>query len=244
MKRKGYDIIGNAPEDINFNGNLNFNELDDIDISEIVLEYNQDYCPVCSLSIQPIVLMVNSRLSKEMMKVIISIAYKCPNNDCNEVFINYYEMDRHDYTGYKIGCASINSSSIKFDDKISEISENFVSIYREAKIAEESNLKQICGPGYRKALELLIKDYLILLSPENEKEIKGKFLGNCIRDYDIASNIKEMAKRAVWLGNDETHYERKWEDKDLEDLKRLIDIVVYWIMMEESTNEYKLNMNR
>jgi hypothetical protein len=38
-----------------------------------------------------------------------------------------------------------------------------------------------------------------------------------------------MAQRAVWLGNDETHYERRWEDKDIDDLKRLITLTVNWI---------------
>ena len=41
-----------------------------------------------------------------------------------------------------------------------------------------------------------------------------------ISRYIDDSNIKNVAKRAVWLGNDETHYIRKWEDKDLSFLKK------------------------
>lgn len=33
----------------------------------------------------------------------------------------------------------------------------------------------------------------------------------------------------MWLGNDETHYVRRWEEKDLSDLKRLISMTVSWI---------------
>lgn len=54
--------------------------------------------------------------------------------------------------------------------------------------------------------------------------------------------IKEIAKRATWLGNDETHYFRKWEDKDLNDLKKLIEIVVYFISMELGVNKYTVEM--
>jgi hypothetical protein len=46
-----------------------------------------------------------------------------------------------------------------------------------------------------------------------------------------------VAKRAVWLGNDETHYERLWEGKTIEDLKRLIDLTVHWIAMEIDTED-------
>ena len=47
-----------------------------------------------------------------------------------------------------------------------------------------------------------------------------------------------MAKRATWLGNDETHYFRKWEDKDLSDLKKLIEMTVHFISMDFSYDKY------
>jgi len=48
--------------------------------------------------------------------------------------------------------------------------------------------------------------------------------------------------RAVWLGNDETHYLRKWEQKDLTDLKNLIGLTVHWIEMEELTETVMKDM--
>jgi hypothetical protein len=38
---------------------------------------------------------------------------------------------------------------------------DFLEIYRHAAFAEGDALDQICGPGYRKALEFLIKDYIV-----------------------------------------------------------------------------------
>jgi hypothetical protein len=35
-----------------------------------------------------------------------------------------------------------------------------------------------------------------------------------------------VAERAVWLGNDEVHYTKKWENKDIDDLKTLINLVM------------------
>jgi hypothetical protein len=56
------------------------------------------------------------------------------------------------------------------------------------------------------------------------------------------SRIKDIAKRATWLGNDETHYFKKWEDKDLDDLKKLIEITVHFISMEIEADKYMEEM--
>ena len=125
-----------------------------------------------------------------------------------------------------------------FSNIISELSPNFCEIYNQAYIAEQTNLMQICGTGYRKSLEFLIKDYLISTLPEDQHEaIKNKFLNNCIRDNISNINIKTVASRAVWLGNDETHYTRKWEDKDINDLKSIIELTLHWIESEIRTQK-------
>jgi hypothetical protein len=62
-------------------------------------------------------------------------------------------------------------------------------------------------------------------------------LGTCIEEYVKDANIKVVAKRATWLGNDETHYERRWKDKDLNDLKTMINLVQHWIQAEHLTKE-------
>ena len=99
--------------------------------------------------------------------------------------------------------------------------------------------------GYRKALEFLIKDYLIKqLGLEEVDQIRKMNISTCIQKYIQSEKIKEISQRAVWLGNDETHYERKWLNKDVNDLKDLINITVYWIMMEESTKAVLQEMSR
>ena len=56
------------------------------------------------------------------------------------------------------------------------------------------------------------------------------------------ARIKEVAKRAAWLGNDETHYVRIWEEKDVSDLKQLINLTVRWIENEIETRQLLENM--
>ncbi|HKW51947.1 MAG TPA: hypothetical protein VJQ53_09460 [Candidatus Eisenbacteria bacterium] len=38
--------------------------------------------------------------------------------------------------------------------------------------------------------------------------------------------MRAAAKRATWLANDETHYERRWEDRDIKDVKNLVRLTV------------------
>jgi hypothetical protein len=68
------------------------------------------------------------------------------------------------------------------------------------------------------------------------KEIEEMPLMGCVKKYVTDGRVKLTAERAAWLGNDETHFVRKWEDKDLQDLKKLIQLTCYWIQSEQLTN--------
>jgi hypothetical protein len=80
------------------------------------------------------------------------------------------------------------------------------------------------------------------LNSGHEKEIKVAPLASCIKTYVKNDKIQTVASRAVWLANDETHYVRKWDDKELKDLKELIKLTVLWIEMEETTAELLKDM--
>jgi len=56
--------------------------------------------------------------------------------------------------------------------------------------------------------------------------------------------VKDCVERAVWLGNDETHYVRKWEASDISDLKMLIDLTAHWMTSELLTERYLKDMQR
>jgi hypothetical protein len=103
-------------------------------------------------------------------------------------------------------------------------------------------LFDICGVGYRKALEFLIKDYLIKKTPEKGESIKKKFLGKCIHEDVADAKIKTVSQRAVWLGNDETHYVREWTGENLDSLKKLISLTTHWVEMEILTDDFEFKM--
>lgn len=160
---------------------------------------------------------------------VVEAFFQCTNSDCNKGFIAYYWEE-----------CLINTSIGTFEEKefseiIKTISPLFSIIYNQAYFAEQNNLNQITGVGYRKALEFLIKDYAIKNNSSEEESIKKAPLMQVINKYITDTNIKNVATRAVWLGNDETHYIRVWEDKDLSFLKKLIDLTIHWIEAEELT---------
>ena len=62
-------------------------------------------------------------------------------------------------------------------------------------------------------------------------------LAQCITNYIDDKKIQKLAKVSIWLGNDETHYIKKFEDKDINDLKRFIDTTVYFILYNLNVDE-------
>lgn len=127
----------------------------------------------------------------------------------------------------------------KFPESIKELSPAFVKIYNQSEIAEFSGLSEICGMGYRKALEFLIKDFAIHSEPSDSEAIKSMSLSSCIKKYCTISKIQVLAERSAWIGNDETHYVRKHEDRDFSDMKNFIQAIVCFIGMNLATEDAK-----
>lgn len=122
-------------------------------------------------------------------------------------------------------------------EKIHKLSPKFVEIFHQAETAENSGLSELCGIGYRKALEFLIKDYVISIHPESKDDIESSFLGKCIDTYIDNPKIKALAKASSWIGNDETHYVRRNSDYNVKDLKRFISAAVTFIVYELTVSE-------
>jgi hypothetical protein len=206
--------------------------------SNLPVDKTPDRCPLCQCFVTPIDWTIGSfREAGQSLERLL----QCPNAGCQHLFLARYRNLGGVYTLQNCVpaeiCPAVQSETIK------AISEDFCNIYDEAYKAEQQNLKLVAGPGYRKALEFLIKDYVISQFPEKEPEkiaahktsVENMQLGACIEKYVKSDQIKGIAKRAAWLGNDETHYVRKWEGKDLDDLKRLISLTLHWIEIEKLT---------
>ena len=132
---------------------------------------------------------------------------------------------------------------VHFPLEIHKYSKSFITIYNQASIAETNGLNEICGLGYRKSFEFLIKDYLIRKHPKSEHEkIKELQITPCINQYVTDDQVKLLAYRVLWLGNDHAHYLKKWKGKTLLDLKLLIDLTIKWILIKDDLIKVEKNM--
>ena len=133
--------------------------------------------------------------------------FLCPN--CEKLFIgNYHYYDCDSTTLLSLEPQHIIEEK-DFSKNIKKISPTFCDIYNQAFASQQYNLNDISGMGYRKALEFLVKDYAVYLHPNDKDKIIKSPISRCINDYIENKKIKELAIASTWLGNDETHYERK-----------------------------------
>lgn len=149
-------------------------------------------------------------------------------HSCERAFLTQYEGIQGYFTKLETYPSALYET--KLDPLLSTISPKFIEIFRQAEQAEGYGLMEICGLGYRRALEFLIKDYLIHDFPESENKIQKALLSQCIQLIPD-DRIKVTAERSAWLGNDYAHYVSKHPDRDLNDLKNLVIATAYWVSM-------------
>jgi hypothetical protein len=199
-------------------------------------------CPICHHAIEPRHLTGVVRSSQPMGGAVVELVFQCPQRNCLHVFIGRYTGE---YDG-NLGFALMNlrattpyvSAAPSHPAAVATLSPQFVEVYDQATAAEGWDLDDVAGCGYRKALEFLIKDFCVAQDPDHAEAIKQKLLGAVVDDHILDIRIKASAKRATWLGNDETHYVRRWEDKDITDLKTLIALTESWVNTNLLTTAY------
>lgn len=188
-------------------------------------------CPRCKTGIDTRVLSAFYIKSKEDQIYNLFVLCFCPI--CETCFTAHYHIYEARYAGiYSTQPISIYpypDVETAIANDVAEISPRFVKIFHQAEKAENMGLDEICGIGYRKALEFLIKDYAIFFHPEDEETIKDQQLSPCINNFIENENIKTLATASAWIGNDETHYVRKHEDYNLDHLKAFINSIVSFI---------------
>lgn len=195
-------------------------------------------CPICNTAVLPRILNVYYALKNaETYEYNVFIINFCPK--CRRIFICQYDAEYNDILeclSPPISVAPRSYNKIMFSEPICKLSPCFVTTYAESIYAESLELMEICGPGYRKALEFLVKDYLCHLYPQDEDKIKSELLGNSINRIEN-SRVKTLAQRCAWIGNDETHYVKKHDNRGLEDIKRFINATLHYIESELAFEE-------
>lgn len=196
-------------------------------------------CPHCGRTVAP--QHVGQSSSSENSTIVdqgrFSVIFRCAYEDCQKYFVIEYINERYEFA------TTINyfyrpKIKVNLPENIEKISPDFVKIYTQSAIAEKELLDQIAGVGYRKAAEFLIKDYAISKNPSDEGKIKAIMLGQVIATYlNDFPKIQALAKSVAWIGNDETHYVRRHDGKDIEDLKKFVLSAAQFIAADYDADE-------
>lgn len=186
-----------------------------------------DVCPYCKRAVS-----FNTVFSDKDTDGLLFV-FRCPRPHCHHLFAVRWRE------GLSTTFPAIADTN-EIPDKISKISSNFYEIYQQANIAEHMGLDKICGMGYRRAAEYLVKDFLLYIrvTGKTKEQIYKMSFASAISALP-SQELKDIAKASSWLGNDETHTFRIWLDMSTEDLKAYIKSLASFIMFKANAEKAK-----
>ncbi len=174
-------------------------------------------------------------------------AWECANNECRKIFMVLHKKKSNKNNFGFEGFLNGLPKGPDWPEPISELIDGqkinsespqdskFIKTYLQSLEAEMHGLDEIAGMGFRKAIEYLVKDWAIQNNPNNKEKIEGLWLGGVIKNY-YEDDLKDILERATWLGNDQSHYNKLFEDYNVDDLKELIDLI-----MVELDRQFKMD---
>lgn len=119
---------------------------------------------------------------------------------------------------------------------LEKISSRFIDMYNQALQSEFHKNLELAAIGYRSALEILVKDYAIKELGQNPEEVSSKKLCSAIGTYLNQEELVKTADVIRILGNDYTHYKRKYPQHDFELLKGYMEIFLKQIEVQYMIN--------
>lgn len=219
---------------VHYNQNLDREQSKELEIQ--VEEVGE--CPCCHFATSPTYIdgfIIGSK--EDEIPITAFLVLYCTK--CKNIYIAKY-ISNSGISNLRLDFVFPKKSNLKmFSEGINELSPEFVSIYNQSLESESNvNTQGLAGLGYRKALEFLIKDYLVKLQHQDRDTIIKLELNDCINKIKD-DDLKSLAKASSWIGNDETHYFRKNPEYDAEDLKLFIECLLHDIDREYTIQKAK-----
>lgn len=202
-----------------------------------------DECPRCHFAITPKELAFGGYINNNGDHFASGL-YLCTH--CYQTFLTLYKCtikisSKAGFCGFTSSLLYLGPESLhdcECPDSVKKAFPRFYKIYNQAHKADSLGLDEIAGIGYRKAVEILVKDYCLLTLPDDKvkEKIPSMPLSQCINLIPYEP-IRTLALGSAWLGNDETHYERKHVDHDLEDLKRFVKALIFFVSADLAVSD-------
>lgn len=197
-------------------------------------------CPHCSSALQPIITDYRLLVYDDCADRLLVISYK--GNCCFKSFYATYEYSKRNA---KLLDVFPHLKPTVLPKNIIDLSPRFASLYEQSYTAEQNGHVELAGSGYRNAIEVLIKDFAIKKLNAPSDEVCGIKLYDAIGKYLKEVNIDTSAADVVRvLGNDYTHYERKYDDIDFIVVKKYLEIFLQQIETKLLLMEPIVSTNR
>jgi hypothetical protein len=160
-------------------------------------------------------------------------AYFCEDNYSGS-FNDYYQ---NTYPNF--------SDDINISEKVKHEYPDFLRILVQSQKAEEADLNELAGMGYRKALEFFVKEYVTqnLDGGAEKNSILSEPLGETIKRLENPL-LQSISKASSWLGNDQTHMVQKHPEYGINDIKKYIKVLTNLVEAEFVAEEVGVLLNK
>jgi len=195
-------------------------------------------CPYCNAYVEPLPTDLKAQNFNDFFLYTIIFRVNC----CKKDFFSAYRKNKSNNEAVLLVTYPPTTAE-KIPDPLKEISPRFDSLFTQASTAESMGFTELAGSGYRNALEVLIKDYAINELGVPEEEASRKKLYDAIGAY-VPSVAITAADVIRVLGNDYTHFQRKYDDIDFQVMKRYLHILIQAIENDYLLRHPVVNTNR
>lgn len=209
-----------------------------------------DQCPHCGTIMELTIVQRHFDYAEGVM----ILTAQCTASKCRKYFVLSYKFHEMNGPTTLIPYTYEPHIETNITKEVAQLSEEFANTYKEALVADSRNLTHITGISLRRAFEFLCKDFAIyqISKPDYEKEFEksqkkpktkedivnssvNNIIDSFFKDMPALQQLSHVIRK---LGNDETHYYRKYEQLDIQDFKRLIETFMLYIQLILQADAY------
>lgn len=160
------------------------------------------------------------------------ITASCVCTSCQKIFFFVCYKNKEMSDNAPLVFVYPNNQYVYKNPIIENFSPRFIDMYNQSLHSEINGDTELAAIGYRSALEILVKDYAINELGKPKEEVSGKKLFGAISEYLHQDDLVKTSDVIRILGNDFTHYERKYPQHDFNVLKGYLDIFIKQIEIQ------------
>lgn len=135
---------------------------------------------------------------------------------CDKLFAGMYTIENG--IAGTLGAYPTAAAVDDVDPILADCSPRFAELYQQANACYARGYIDLAGMGFRAALECLVKDFAIKYKNIPKTKAADKHLDKAISEYLGDIPLRNAADVVRMLGNDYSHFKRKYENYDIETL--------------------------